>query len=465
MSTKKPTNKLAPRPKPGPAKPRRESAAPERDDLSVILDLIADANERGVFDTKNRPRVVAKPTVANTPGAPFARIIAGAKTEDQQLRALETAAQTEVALPADAFVIGEPVTATATAITYSGHPRAGLTLWGVRGERRVSVALSDVAFLPGSAGARFVSLYRAWLGFGELPSDPDVNGPIPMARDIAPTEDITIGSPVELVVLACKSNALRCRLLGTARELTLRTAVRDEVPGVIVTVLPTRQWTHARHAYLAGNVLSMRADVEALGLVPLALHDRGDWDPAVHYWAEKGEAIEQWAKPIIAHGKRPMFELEQVLPGADPEDFDSNPIVEASELSAAGDPDGAAEVLMKLLAKDLRCLAAHAHLGNLAFDWALLVAQRHYEIGMCIGALSLGKKFDGVLAWGLIDNRPFLRCLHGVGLCAWRLGNPREAAAVFRKMLWLNPSDNQGARLNLAAALAGKTWEEMEGDE
>ncbi len=65
---------------------------------------------------------------------------------------------------------------------------------------------------------------------------------------------------------------------------------------------------------------------------------------------------------------------------------------------------------------------------------------------------------------GLIDNRPFLRCLHGVGLCAWRLGNAREAAAVFRKMLWLIPNDNQGARFNLAAVEAGMTWEEMEGE-
>lgn len=84
---------------------------------------------------------------------------------------------------------------------------------------------------------------------------------------------------------------------------------------------------------------------------------------------------------------------------------------------------------------------------------------------MSIGAFSLGRKFDGVLAWGLIDNRPFLRCMLGVGLCAWRFGNTREAAAVFRKMLWLNPSDNQGARFNLAAVEAGKRWEEMEGDE
>jgi tetratricopeptide (TPR) repeat protein len=240
--------------------------------------------------------------------------------------------------------------------------------------------------------------------------------------------------------------------------VTLRTAVRDEVPGGIVTVVPTKQWTHARHAYLGGNVLSMRADVEALGLVPLALHDQGEWDPATAYWGEEGEPIDEWARPIIARGKRPMFEMEQVIPGEDPEDFDSDPIVEASQRNAAGDRAGAREILMKLLAADLRCLDAHAHLGNLEFDRRPEQALRHYEVGLSIGAFSLGKTFDGVLPWGLIDNRPFLRNLHGVGLCWWRLGKTREAAAVFRKMLWLNPDDNQGARFNLAEVEAGKAW-------
>lgn len=463
MTTKKPTKKPAARPKSRGAKTNSGSSAAGREDLGQLIDLIADAKERGALDPKNRPRNIAKPAVANTPGAPFARIVAGAKTEDQQLRALEAAAQREIALPADAFVIGEPV--TAAAITYSGHPRAGLTLWGVRGDRRFSVGLADVAFTPGSAGARFVSLYRAWLGFGELSSAPEPYGATPAARHKVTNDDIAVGSPVELIVLACKSNALRCRLLGTAREVTLRTAVRDEVPGGIITVMPTKQWTHARHAYLAGNVLSIRADVEALGLPPLALHEQGEWDPETEYWGEESEPIEEWAKRIIARGKRPMFEMEQVLPGAEPEDFDSDPIVEASELNAAGDRAGARELLMKLLAQDLRCLDAHAHLGNFAFDRQPARALRHYDVGMSIGAFSLGKKFDGVLAWGLVDNRPFLRCLHGVGLCWWRLGKTREAAAVFRKMLWLNPSDNQGARFNLAAVEAGKTWEEMEGDE
>jgi tetratricopeptide (TPR) repeat protein len=281
----------------------------------------------------------------------------------------------------------------------------------------------------------------------------------------APAEgDVTPGRPVELVVLACKANALRCRLLGTAREVTLRTAVRDEIPGAIITVTPTKQWTYARQAYLAGKVAAVRFDAAALGLVPLELRDVGEWDPEEEYWGEEGEPIEEWAKPIIARGKRPAFELEQVIPGDDPDGRDSDAIVEASERSEAGDHRGARELLMKLLAKDLRCLDAHAHLGNDAFDHFPGQALRHYEVAVAIGTLSLGERFEGVLPWGFIDNRPFLRGLHGLGLCAWRLGDRRRAAATFERMLWLNPSDNQGARFNLAAIAEGKTWQEFVGE-
>ena len=112
---------------------------------------------------------------------------------------------------------------------------------------------------------------------------------------------------------------------------------------------------------------------------------------------------------------------------------------------------------------DLRCLDAHAHLGNLEFERSPEQAMLHYEMGTFIGELSLSKSFAGVLPWGLIDNRPYLRCLHGMGLCAWRRGDLRAASAVFTKMLWLNPGDNQGARFNLAAVDTGKTWAEMQG--
>ena len=387
--------------------------------------------------------------------------VAGRHTKDDVagLGDFETQARADIRLPADAHVIGEPV--TVTALRDPGLRHVGLLARCQRGENTYEVGLAEVTFASGSPGAQLVSRYRAWLG---LPAASAQTAAAPRPHKVG-GEDIVVGTPVELVVLACKSNAIRCRLLGTAREVTLRTAIRDEVPGSIITVTPTKEWTHARHPYISGSIGATRFDVFALGLTPLALHEQGEWDPATEYWGEEGEPIEDWAKPIIARGKRRMFELEQVIPGADPEDFDSDPILEAAELRSAGDERGAYDLLMNLLAKDLRCLDAHAHLGNLEFERNPKQALRHYEMGTTIGGASLGKDFDGVLAWGLIDNRPFLRCLHGVGLCAWRLGDLRVAKAVFTKMLWLNPSDNQGARFNLAAVEAGKTWDEMEGEE
>ena len=108
----------------------------------------------------------------------------------------------------------------------------------------------------------------------------------------------------------------------------------------------------------------------------------------------------------------------------------------------AGDFKGAYEILMGLCKADLRCLDAHSHLGKLWFDSRPMLAIRHYEVGFRIGELSLGENLDGVLPWGHIDNRPFLRCMNGFALCLWRLGRFKEAEEIYNRLLWLNPTDN-----------------------
>jgi len=114
---------------------------------------------------------------------------------------------------------------------------------------------------------------------------------------------------------------------------------------------------------------------------------------------------------------------------------------------------------METVEADLRCLDAHCHLGNLAFDTRPRDAVRNFEIGMRIGDLSFGPDFGDVLLWGYVDNRPYLRCLHGYGLCMWRLGGFAEAAGIMEKILRLNPPDNQGVRFLLPEILAGNPWE------
>ena len=115
---------------------------------------------------------------------------------------------------------------------------------------------------------------------------------------------------------------------------------------------------------------------------------------------------------------------------------------------------------METLGADLRCIDAHAHLGNLLFDRSPERAMVHYEIGIRIGELSLPTGFDGLLVWGRIYNRPFLRCLLGYGLCLWRGGRLAEAQQVFERILSLNPNDNQGVRSCWYDVRTGRSWEE-----
>jgi tetratricopeptide (TPR) repeat protein len=285
----------------------------------------------------------------------------------------------------------------------------------------------------------------------------------PPEREKVSPDQIDLSKPVELAVLAVRASNARCLLPGTQKEITLRSGdLWDVCPGDVVEVRARKVWTYFGHPYVSGQVAERRLDLQAFRLTPLGLEALGMWEPKDHYWGEEGEPLESWALPIYDRGPRPEYELEQVLPGEDPENPDSDPITEAVDLHRSGAFQDAWELLMELLHADLRCLDAHAHLGNLMFDLRVQTAIRHYDAGVRIGELSLGTTFEGMLPWAAIDNRPFLRCLQGYGLCLWRLGRAHDAAQVFERMLRLNPSDNQGARFLIAEVQAGREWKPEE---
>lgn len=281
-------------------------------------------------------------------------------------------------------------------------------------------------------------------------------------QPVASSTSVALGRAIEVAVHVRRSSAMHGRILTTGRQVTLRGVTGNVLPGEIATVLPTRKWMYAGRLCCSGRVLGFRLDAPALGLEPLALQPQGDWDPAEEYIVDDHDRLSAWDLRILARGVRQDFEMQQMLPGDDPSDPDLDPIILSNELREAGCRREAREVLMDLLEEDLRCLDAHAHLGNLEFERRPPLALRHYAVGVAIGALTVGERFDDVLSWGWTDNRPFLRCLNGYGLCLWRAGLVERASAVFQRMLWLNPDDNQGARFNLARIAAGRIWEQCE---
>lgn len=240
---------------------------------------------------------------------------------------------------------------------------------------------------------------------------------------------------IELVILGPKSTAARCRTLDGEEMVTFRCgSAWTLIPGEIATVRVGKRWRHGRTDYISGAIERTRLDIAALGLTPLELRDPGVWDPN-----DRMEDEEQvpsaarsdqkaWSRRVLAAGPRPSAEMEQVLPGVEPDDFDSDPICDASEVANAGHTVDACQMLGALLTVDLRCLDAHAHLGNFKFDVMPEQALRHYEVGIAIGDLSLPDP-ELVLPWTSVDNRPFLRCLNGYGL---RCGNEAERTTPAR---------------------------------
>lgn len=276
-------------------------------------------------------------------------------------------------------------------------------------------------------------------------------------------EGAAASSPVELVALVVMQVNIRCRRPATQESIIFRPDEPSLIaPGQLLTVTPLRQWSYGGHSYLSGHVERTRVDATLLGLEPLKLEERGLWDPEEQYWGEPDEPQEEWVKAILARGPQPCYEMEQVLPGSEEEEEEEEDsedlILLSNDLKATGDFAGARELLEWMLEADLRCLDAHAHLGSLAFSNLPELALLHYEVGVRIGEQALGKDFSGVLPWGHTNNRPFLRCLHGYGLCLWRQGRHPEAAQAFERLLRLNPSDNQGARFLLPEVREGRGW-------
>ena len=193
---------------------------------------------------------------------------------------------------------------------------------------------------------------------------------------------------------------------------------------------------------------------------PLRLTPYGFWEPDDEYWGEPGEETRHpLITEIIAHGARPMFEMEQVIPGEDPNNWDDDPITEAADLLRGGHRKRAVDLLERLIERDPRCVDAWVHLGLAEFEHrGPGPARRFYEFGVAAAETALPNGFNGVLPRTLVDNRPFRRALHGLGLCAWRQRRWDEAASIFESLVWTDPSRSWDALWCLEEVRAHHRW-------
>ncbi len=323
---------------------------------------------------------------------------------------------------------------------------------------------------------------RARLRLSSSPSDTIADGASLVANDAqheatsAPPPPLERPDARDAIVLAVHRRSARVRVVGESAAITLRgDGLHDMLPGQIASIAITKRWRYRSHEHASGAVGEKRIDVAALGLQPLALEDHGVDD--LRSSSEPFRAPDPYAPMwrTLTKPARRAFEFDRIAwEGPRTGDDDDGPaadlpVCDAADLIEAGDDAGATTLLMNVLARDLRCLDAHAHLGNIEFRrdprWGLERARRHYEIGVRIGELSLGPDFRDMLPWGFVYNRPFLRCLKGYGLTLWRLGRFGDAITVFERTLSLNPNDNQGVRFLLADVRTRRSWDDFAREE
>ena len=124
-----------------------------------------------------------------------------------------------------------------------------------------------------------------------------------------------------------------------------------------------------------------------------------------------------------------------------------------------GDIDEAERVFKGVLAEMPDHLDAIHHLA-IVLSERDLIEQAHnlWVQAVGIGRKAFPREFElggDRLEWGWLENRPFLRCLHGLALAKYDNGEVEEALRLFQELLSLNPNDNQGVRALAVIALFG----------
>ncbi|RYY94817.1 MAG: tetratricopeptide repeat protein [Chitinophagaceae bacterium] len=134
-----------------------------------------------------------------------------------------------------------------------------------------------------------------------------------------------------------------------------------------------------------------------------------------------------------------------------PADAANELVYEALELE---DDEEAFTLVQSALLLDPGCILAYEYLAECEIMPTLSIP--HYAWGVQLGRRLFGGKYlkeNKGQFWGLVETRPFMRCLYGYGRNCYYLGRREESISCYQELIELNPTDNQGVRYELGAHL------------
>lgn len=155
--------------------------------------------------------------------------------------------------------------------------------------------------------------------------------------------------------------------------------------------------------------------------------------------------------------------LEDAPPPATPLEQAQELIYDAFETD---DPQERVDLAQQALEVSAECADAYVILAEETAEYAE-EARELYEAGVRAGERALGEEFFAEEAghfWGILETRPYMRSLEGLADALWALGEREQAIGHYRRMLELNPQDNQGVRYRLFECLLHEGLDEELGE-
>jgi hypothetical protein len=258
-----------------------------------------------------------------------------------------------------------------------------------------------------------------------------------------------------LLALKILSPGFRARDLDTNEIVSVKTAAYRVALLDTVVFLETKRWQFNKTTYITGEVQSYSFSLDSLAIEG---HDYtiGESHSPLEYY-ERSQ-LTGLLGACLKGGMRPSIEFEDYT-GYGFYGPDTDPVFEAADCL---DPSKRYDILTKLWVEYPQCIDALVHIANPYIHRRIYQrnAENCYLAAIAIAEKKLPPDLDGMALWSWIENRPYLRALHGYCILLWSLGRFTEAEKVACKLLRLNPPDNTGVRFIIDDIHNKKTWTE-----
>ena len=244
-----------------------------------------------------------------------------------------------------------------------------------------------------------------------------------------------------MLIIKHMGDALRARDLESGEIHSIKSPDAYDVKELDTIILDiNKEWTCKKTLYISGTVIQQEFKPENLQVPPHKYISYGLWDPEESY----GDEAPDYFADYLQEEFRESFEFEDYT-GYGFYGPDSDPIFEAVESKTFQERYN---ILAKLWEAYPQCIDALVHIGHMHMDSPRYIdrAVQLYQAAILISEQNFPPDFDPVFLWVNIDNRPYLRALQGLCLALWRIEKYDDAARIAKKLLRLNPPDNQGVR-------------------